>query len=239
MGFLKNFLQKTREKFKRDGSFREAFTTWRVSNTYSKKNLKKFESLLKKGKKYYNLIKFRENYSYSLLHQAIHDRDREAIDIIVSQSYVNEIIDDSNNDLSISPLQMSCVIDDLDLFQLIEQKGANIHLTIPQQNLHLLHISSHNGSLRILDYIFKKYFGKNIDVLSAENWTPLHYACYQNKMDIASYIIDCYPNLYVRNKQQMTPLDLAILQDNFELFKALYEFHYDKSKFSNMEVYTK
>jgi ankyrin repeat protein len=236
MGFLRNILQKFGEKFKRNGTFKEAYVTWKVSMTYSKKNLNKFEKLLKKGKKYYNLIKFRENNCYSLLHQLIHDRDKEAIQIILSQPYTSEIIDDCNNDLSISPLQMSCVIDDLDLFQLLEQKGANVNLPIEQQNLHLLHISAHHGSLKILDYIYKKYFGRIIDVLSAENWTPLHYACFQNKMDIVSYLIDCNANLYVRNKQLMTPLDLAILQDNFDLFQALYEFHYDKSKFSNMEV---
>jgi len=239
MGFIKNFFQKTKDKFKRDGTFREAFATWRIGMAYSKKNLKKFEKLLKKGKKFYNLIKFRENNSYSLLHQVINDRDKEAVEIILSQPYAHEIIDDCNNELSLTPLHMSSVIDDLDLFKLLEEKGADVNSLITQQNLHLMHISSHHGSMKILDYIYNKYFKNIVDIQSAENWTPLHYACFQNKMDVVSYLIDCNASLSIRNKQQMTPLDLSILQDNFELFKALYEFHYDKSIFSQMEVYLK
>ena len=46
MVFIKNFINKIKDKFKTEGSFREAITTWNVSNAYSNKNGKKFEKLL-------------------------------------------------------------------------------------------------------------------------------------------------------------------------------------------------
>ena len=200
MVFIKNLINKFKEKFRRDGSFREALTTWRVSTAYSKKNGKKFEKLLKKGKKYYNLIKFRENYGYSLLHQVISDRDKEAIDLILSQQYASEIINDDNNEFSVTPIHMASIVDDLELFNLLEDRGANVNSLIKQQNLHLMHITANHGSIKILDYIYKTYFSNSIDILSDENWTPLHYSCYQNKMDVSSYLIERNANLYLRNK---------------------------------------
>ena len=236
MVFIKNFINKIKDKFKTEGSFREAITTWNVSNAYSNKNGKKFEKLLKKGKNHYNLIKFRENYGYSLLHQVISDRDREAIDLIISQEYAREIINDDSNELSVTPLHMASIIDDLETFSLLLDKGANVDHVVKNQNLHLLHITAHHGSMKTLDHIYTNFFQNNIDILSSENWTPLHYSCFQNKMDITAYLIERNANLYLRNKQQMTPLDLAILQDNFDLFLALYEDHYDKSMLNNTEV---
>ena len=235
MGFIQNIIQNIKSKFKRDGSFKEAWVTWRISNAYLKKKDRKLARLLKKGKSHYNYIKFRENHGYSFLHQAITDNNKDIIELILDQKYSKDIINDDNNLLGLTPIHLVAISDNLELFKYFEEKGADLNLLTKLENLHLMHLTAHNGSLRILDYIFKKHFAQIIDIVSPENWSPLHYACFQNKMDISSYLVDNNANLYIRNKQQMTALDLAIFKDNFQIFQALHEFHYEKSKLDNFE----
>lgn len=236
MGWLKDLLTKLKPKIKFEISMREAITTWRASSAYAFKKDKKLKKLLSKGKLFYSNIRFRENNNYSLLHQAITDKEKDVIKLILDQQYANEILDDNNNSLGLAPIQLATIYNDLDLFVLLEDKGANPSIIVEQTKIHLLHLASHYGSLKVLDYIFKKYFSKSVDVLSSENWTPCHYACFQNKMDVVSYLIENGCNLQLRNKQEMTPLDLAIQQDHVVLCQALYEFHYDKAKLSKLEL---
>lgn len=73
----------------------------------------------------------------------------------------------------------------------------------------------------------------SLDIFNDEKWTPLHYACFQNKLDTVNYLIEQGCDLYLQNEQKLSPLALCVLQDNFELFEILYNFNF---KEANKEI---
>jgi ankyrin repeat protein len=226
MGILTNLYNKLNFKFP---NLKELLITNNIANSYLKDNIPKIETKLKNGKKYYKKIKFIENFNYSLLHQSIVDNKRELIDIIISQPYSrdNDVIDDMDNDLSIAPIHLASLLDNVDVIQdLINKSNANVYIRTQKDGLSILHFTAHNGNMKSLDYLYRNYFKEDINVRTNENWTPLHYSCFMNRMDCTSYLLDNKADIYLKNKQGLTPIELAILNDNFELFLSLYDHHY-------------
>jgi ankyrin repeat protein len=236
MGYLTNL-------FKNNFNFtkitiNQIIKTNNMSNAYQSNNYNKIEKLLKKGKYYYKSIKFKENNDYSLLHQSIVDSNHNVIDIILSQPYTKDkdIIEDIENDLGFAPIHLACIKDDVDLIRDLIAKGkSSIEIKSKTDNLNLLHISAQFGSLKSLEYIYKNFYHKNIDTLTDEKWSPFHFATFMNKFDISSFLLQNGADLYIRNKQYLTPLETAILNDNFELFYALYNFHYNKDTLNSFD----
>jgi ankyrin repeat protein len=240
MGYLTNLLSKL--NFSKI-PINQIIKTNNMANAYQSNNHKKIEKLLKKGKYYYKSIKFRENNDYSLLHQSIVDSNKDVIDIILNQPYTKEkdVIEDIENELGFAPIHLACIKDDVELVKDLIAKGkSGIEIKSKTDNLNLLHISAQFGSLKTFEYIYKTFYYKNIDTLSEEKWTPFHFATFMNKFDMCSFLIDNRADLYLRNKQFLTPLETSILNDNFDLFYALYNFNYNLemlNSFDHPEVY--
>jgi ankyrin repeat protein len=228
MGILTNFYNKLNFKFP---NLKEILITNNIANAYLKDNFPKIEKKLKSGKKYYKQIKFIENFNYSLLHQSIVDNKKQLIDIILSQPYSKEadLIDDMDNDLGVAPIHLASLIDNVDTISaLINKSNANKYIKTQKDGLSLLHFTAHNGNIKSLDYLYRQYFKGDINILTNENWTPLHYSCFMNRMDCTAYLLDNKADIYIKNKQGLRPIELAILNDNFELFLSLYEYHYNE-----------
>jgi ankyrin repeat protein len=226
MGILTNYYNKILNSIP---NFREMFITNNIANAYIKDNIGKIEKKLKNGKKYYKQIKFIENFNYSLLHQSVIDNKRELIDVILSQPYTRDIdiIDDIDNDLGVAPLHLASLIDNIDIMKELIYKGnANIYIKSQKDGNSLLHFTAHNGNIKSLDFLLQNYFKPEVNMLNKENWTPLHYSCFMNRIDCTSYLLDNKADIYAKNKQGLTPIELAILNDNYDLFLALYEHHY-------------
>lgn len=226
MGYLTNLFQ----KFKIPNfSLNEVLKTSNMAGAYAANNYKKIEKLLKRGKYYYKSVKFRENHNYSLLHQSVSDSNIQVVDLILKQKYGKDkdIVEDIENDLGFAPIHIACARDDVELVKdLIEKGNSAVQVKTPNDNLNLMHIAAQFGSLKTVEYVNKYHFS-NVDILNEEKWTPLHFACFMNKLDVCSYLIDHGANLYLRNRQYLTPIEVSCLNDNFDLFYALFTHHYD------------
>jgi ankyrin repeat protein len=86
-----------------------------------------------------------------------------------------------------------------------------------------------------MDYLIRDFYYRNLNVSTADNWTALHYSCFMNKFDATSLLIDSGADIYSRNKQFLTPLEMCVLNDNIELFFSLYNFHYDVNKLNSFD----
>jgi len=245
MGLFTKFLINTKNfiKSKRDTSVPliESYRTFRLARGYFNNKYKFIEKRIK-TKNAYKCIKFRENSNYSFLHQTIYDSNIEVLNIIMSQKYVNDpdIINDDNNNLNLTPAHLAGLMDKPDILEILQVHGADMFYKTKVEKLNLLHICSYNGSLKSLDWCLYSVFNENykswVNSLSEENWSPLHYACYHNKLDVSAYLIENGADIYLRNNQHLTPLDLAVMKDNFELFYCLYQFHYDKDKLKTFDI---
>lgn len=221
------------------------FRTSRVVNAYQNENHKRITFLLQKGKKYYKSVKFPENHNFSLLHQAITDKNINVIEIILSNKYSHDkdIIEDKDNKLGLAPLHLACMYNSVEILDLLLKKSnSDINTLTAEEDLNVLHISASSGSLICLSYLYENYY-KNIknlerkkcslDVYNNEKWTPLHYACFLNKIDITNFLLEKGSNILNQNNQRLTPLALCVLSDNYDLFYALYNFHF-KDPYSNI-----
>jgi len=279
--------------------FLQFFRTSRMVDAYQNTNIKKIDRLLSKGKSFYLSVKFPENNNFSLIHQAISDRNTEIIELILDKKYSadDDIIHDNQNDLGLAPLHLACIYNFPEIIEILIKKGnSNINVLTSTDDLRALHVAASAGSLKSLVYLSENYFLQNLtnkneneildeenfdsskknqdetnskkpsnsnirikssfirklnnisdndntqnfsnikkknkhiksplDVSNTENWTPLHYACFQNRMDIVSYLLDQRCDLFLQNNQKLSPLALCVLEDNLDLFIALYEFHF-------------
>jgi ankyrin repeat protein len=235
MGYLKNLLRKVSLP---EVNLKEIFKTSQMASVYSANNYSKINKLLSKGKSYYKSVKFKENKNYSLLHQSVIDSNLQVVDLILQQKYGKDkdIVEDIDNESGFAPIHLACIQDDIEMVKdLIEKGNCSVTVKSRNDNLNLMHIAAQFGSLKTLKYIHKYHFSSNVDLTNEEKWTPLHFACFMNKFDICSYLIDCGSNIYARNKQYLTPIEISVLNDNFDLFEALYKFHYDIFKLSSFD----
>lgn len=219
-------------------SVNEILKTSNMASAYANNNHYKIDKLLRKGKYYYKSIKFKENHDYSLLHQSVCDSNIQVVDLILKQKYGKDkdIVEDIENEIGFAPIHLACIKDDIEMIKDLIQKGnSGIQIKTKTDNLNLMHIAAQFGSLKTLEYLHKYHFSSSIDSVNEEKWSPLHFACFMNKFDICSYLIENDANLYLRNKQFLTPIETCILNDNFELFFALYNFHYDFKKLNSYD----
>ena len=219
-------------------SLNEIIKTSNMASAYANDNHARINKLLKRGKYYYKSVKFKENQNYSLLHQSVCDSNLQVVDLILKQSYGKDkdIVEDIDNEIGFAPVHLACVRDDVEMIKdLIEKGNSGIQIKTTNDNLNLMHIAAQFGSLKTLEYLHKNHFSSSIDSLNEEKWSPLHFACFMNKLDISSYLIEHNANLYLRNKQFLTPIEVSILTDNFELFYALFNFHYEIKKLNQYD----
>jgi ankyrin repeat protein len=235
MGILTKLFKKVNFSFNfKIPNFREIFISNSIASLYINNNITKLGKKLKKGKKFYKKIKFIENYNYSLLHHSITDNKPEIIDLIFQQTYANDsdVIEDTNNDLGITPIHLASLVDNIQLLHLLIQNGCN-PLIRTKDGQSLIHFIAHNGNVKSFDYIYQ-YYKFDINIITNEDWTALHYACFKNRMDVCSYLIDHNADLNIKNKQGLIPIEVAVLNDNFELFQALLSHHKETVKYINI-----
>jgi ankyrin repeat protein len=236
MGYLTNFLK---NKITLPNiPLKELFSTSSMAKQYYDRNLNKIEKLLKKGKSHYKNIKFRENYSYSMLSQAVVDNDKEVVELILKQPYGKDtdIIEDIDNELGLAPIHLACMKPEPTILHMLIEKGnSRLKVKTKSDDLSILHVAAQVGSLNCLDFVYRNYFYKNINIDTDELWKPLHFSCFHNRLDITSYLIDNGGDLYARNSQFLTPIEICVINDNLDLTKILWEFHYSPEKLYSFE----
>jgi len=322
-------------------NFLQFFRTSRIVSAYQDTNNSKIDKLLSKGKSFYKSVKFPENNNFSLMHQAIADRNTQIIELILTKKYADDddVIYDSDNDLGLAPLHLACIYNYEEILDILLNKGkSRFDVLSSTDDLTALHISASAGSLKCLAYLSENYYlnnpNKNIleeskeskasskkdkcnkndienmiksdskekilnvelkdessdkitspltrklrssfpskhnsyssissknnhddknfdnkenkylnrnyaynqtekcslDIFNTEKWTPLHYGCFNNRMDVVSYLLENGCNLILQNNQKLSPLALCVLADHLDLFIALYNHHFKNPENTN------
>ena len=74
----------------------------------------------------------------------------------------------------------------------------------------LLHWACENGKLEIVEYLFEENHATDVNCIGNNDDTPLHKAATNGHNDIVKYLIDKNANIIGKNKDDHTPLTLAL-----------------------------
>ncbi len=122
------------------------------------------------------------------------------------------------NSLGNTPLYEACVSGNIELVQLLIDKGAKID-ALNSNNHSALHGAALNGNPALIQLLLDK--GLNCNQVNASNETPLHFACLSGKKDAVDKLLSHSANCNIRSTRGFTPLDLACLNDRPELIPSL------------------
>lgn len=225
-------------------SYRSLLNTSKISTLYIKTKDDQIVSLLKRrGKKYYKSIKFKINSDYSLLHQIVYDNRKDLFEkSVISIPFFSDqdIINDKDNKLSISPLELSTITNNSYFFQSLIDLGANIHVKNSYGDMTLLHLAAYKNSVRILNLLLnvnkqeQQFESFNIENKTTDGQTALHISCQFGNIDSTNLLIESGSNLYSIDSSGFTPIERACLNDKIDLFKILYENYYSENKLKSI-----
>lgn len=171
------------------------------------------------------------NSSYSILHHVIYDHRSKLFEkMFLELKYIldKDVLDNNSNSLSITPLQLSCMLNNNDFAEALIEIGADYNLKA-LGGMNLIHLTCLTGSVCCLDYLVKK-LKFDLESITEEKFTPLHLACRFGKMDVVSFLLENKVDLYSREIGGLTPLEIACLYDHNELVKILLNNYYDLDK---------
>lgn len=207
-------------------------TTSSVNKLYNTDKEEKLTKRLKrKGLKYYKQIKFVDHSDYSLLHRVIADNKTNLFDkLFIDIPYMArpEVIEDRNNKLGMTPVQLSCMNRNVYFLSSLIDLGCD-HKVMVNGKMNLLHLSTYSGNVNAIEFLIKEMKFSVHDV-TIEKQTSLHIACIFNKIDSVNLLIEHGSNLYARDDANLTPVELACLSDNQTLLSILIEHHYSLKK---------
>lgn len=118
--------------------------------------------------------------------------------------------------------------------------------TLSSKNLSALHICAAFDSIDCFIYIQNYLKAEDFTIQNLENSTPLHYACYFNSYEVASFILDygfsipsqkkklekLFQDDY-KEKTKYSLINLASLSSSPKIIKILFKYGYSLSKFKN------
>lgn len=230
MKLIRNFISSV--KSLKDIPLKSILKSSKVSTLYKQNRDDKLVKLLSyKGTKYYKEIKFMENSDYSLLHQIVFDNRKDLFNkLVTSLPFIinKEILDNQSNKLSLSPLQLAAITDNVYFFESLIDLGADISVS-NINHMNLLHLAAYNGSVKVINLLINKY-KLDINSKTRDKQTPLHVACFFGKIDISNLLLEANAKLYEKEEGGLTPIEFCCLGDHNVLFKILKEHYYSEEK---------
>lgn len=150
--------------------------------------------------------------------------------VFLVENYYDENIEENQEDNEVNKEKNAENLDQ----KISNDKENNENISNDDKNNDFIKLSKSKykkfgSNMSIMDKINKVNKEKELnplDVFNDEKWTPLHYACFQSKLDTVNYLLEKGCDLYLQNEQKLSPLALCVLQDNFELFEILYNFNF-------------
>lgn len=84
-----------------------------------------------------------------------------------------------------------------------------------------LHLAVQAGSLETVRLLLRPMLPNTLEIKDADGNTPLHFACWLNRLEILRFFLDQGANVTSVNSENMTCLDVAIEWDSVEVAKTL------------------
>jgi ankyrin repeat protein len=180
------------------------------------------------------------NSEYSILHQSIYDNRAELFTkMFVSLNFFKdkEVLENKKNILKLTPLQLSCCLNNLLFFEALIEMGSDYN-DLALGGLPLVHLSCVTGSVLCLDYLISN-LKFDVNLITENKMTPLHLACQFGKFDSVNYLIENQADIYFRENGGLSPLEICVLNDHKDLMILLKDHYYNEDKlfdgYSNKE----
>lgn len=104
------------------------------------------------------------------------------------------------------PLHIAAVNDRKAIFDLLLDRGANIHFASGSNSV--LHAAAQGGNVKIIEYLLKKKIA--VDVENSAQQRPLHLAAQHARGPAAALLLANKADINARDKFGFTPLDYAV-----------------------------
>lgn len=117
------------------------------------------------------------------------------------------------------PLFGACEGNNLEIIDLLLEKGAKIDKVDPKTGYTFAHFVAMSGNLDLIDKVIEM----KVDFLvrNKENTTPLHLACQEGHFDAAKKLIDLGADIKYLNADGYSMLHAACVSGNLDLFKFM------------------
>lgn len=100
-------------------------------------------------------------------------------------------------------------------------QGVNINI-LDEERTSPLHVACKESSIQTIEEII--FQGAMINIPDLVGWTPLHMACYYNRPDVVLLLLKSGANYQTRNRDKLSPKDLAINLGNNKCVRVLDKF---------------
>ena len=133
---------------------------------------------------------------------------------------LNKIV---NVELGDYPIHIASKIEDIDIFKMLLQKGANITAK-NKEDASAIHLAAREGNLQIV----KLLINKQPSVVKDKNKsgeTPLHIAAEYKKSQVVSELLEHRADAIVYDHQKSTPLHIACQNGDISIAKLLIKNH--------------
>jgi ankyrin repeat protein len=106
------------------------------------------------------------------------------------------------------PILLASKIGDLELLQLLLQKGANLFITNPQFHTNAFHYAAKYGHIHILKFLYKK--NKNfLNQVDNEGWAAIHFSAHKGNFKTTKFLINLGAEKFMPDIYDQTPALLA------------------------------
>ena len=153
-----------------------------------------------------------ENHPHSLLFQAVIDGDIDAVNALIAEG-VNPNIQDRDG---FTPLDLAALFGRVDILKALIAAGADA------EAYHVFDLINAGATLSVEDALFFINAGGDIDATDGNGRSFLHYAVYDNRIDLVNVLIDAGADLNIKEDEfGRTPLHAAAGFGYTDIVRAL------------------
>lgn len=153
---------------------------------------------------------------------AVSDRDMKLIEKLLDKG-----ADPTQEDVDyISALGLAAEADSLEVLKLFESKGLKISEYYPD----ILEAAIGGSGINVVRYVLSKE-GVNVNTEYSHWYTPLHWAAEAGDPKIIKFLLSEGANPLAVSKDEDTPLDIVLKNDNYDCAKLLFPFAKDLSPY--------
>lgn len=153
------------------------------------------------------------------LHTAAESGSLECVDSLLRCKTLLTYANDRDKQ-GMSPLHLAASNKHMETCKLLLRKGSDVASLNSHQRTPL-HLAVQAGSLETVRLLLSPMLPNTLEIKDADGNTPLHIACWLNRLEILRFFLDQGADVTALNNENKTCLDVAIEWDSVEVVKTL------------------
>ncbi len=141
--------------------------------------------------------------------KAVQGRHIDVIKLLIKRHADINVKDDS----SVSPLMATLMDGNLEIAKILVESGADVRVKSAGGSTPM-HMAAREDSA-LVKLLVKK--GADVNAVDNRGWTALHAAVSAKRADIVEFLMDAGASANIRNKNDKTPLDLALEKGSVQI----------------------